>query len=293
VAGTRVNVMIYGKRGTEKKLLAKTIHNRSTRADKPFFDINCTGLTEQLLELELFGHERGIFADARSLKSGLLELADGGTAFLEEIGDMPLTLQNKFARSLEIRTFRRVGGTQDISIGARIIAATDRDLKKAAEDGTFLEDLYYRLNVVTITLPDLKDRPEDIPLLARDFVQKFAQELKPTIRDISNEAIELLRKYPWPGNLRELENVLERVVVLAHGPVIQPDDLLPHLAGGLSPVEEALAKEASVEELEQEYIKAVLRRTGGHQIRAAAILGIDRRTLYRKIRRYNLKVTGE
>ena len=292
-AGIRANVMICGKRGTEKRSVAEAIHSRSSRGDKPFSDISCNGLAERTLESELFGHERGISPDAKTLRRGLLEISDGGTLFLDEIGDMPLTVQHKFIRVLESRTFRRIGGMQDISVDVRVITGTDRDLRKAVEQGTFREDLYYRLNVVPITLPDLKDRQDDIPLLARHFVQKFGQELNPAVREISREAMAMLLKYPWPGNIRELENVIERAVALGRGPAIQTTDLPPHLTAGAGPVEEALAKEATLEDLEREYIKAVLRRTSWHQIRAAAILGIDRRTLYRKIREYNLKPSEE
>jgi DNA-binding NtrC family response regulator len=253
VATSRSTVMIYGKSGTGKELVARAIHYNSLRASKAFVAVNCAAIPSELLESELFGHEKGSFTGAIATK----------------------------------------GGTRIIKIDVRVIAATNRDLKKAVEEATFREDLYYRLNVVPITLPDLKDRQEDIPLLANHFVQKFAQESNPNIREISKEAMGILLSYPWPGNVRELENVIERAVTLGRGPVILPGDLPPHLAGGAGPVERALVQEASLEDLERDYIKAVLRRTKGHQIRAAAILGIDRRTLYRKIRRYGIKPTQE
>jgi len=293
VAGSRSTVMIYGKSGTGKELVAKAVHYNSQRASKPFVAVNCAAIPSELLESELFGHEKGSFTGAIATKVGKFEMATGGSLFLDEVGSMRLDLQAKILRALQEREIERVGGTRTIKIDVRVIAATNRDLKKAVEEGTFREDLYYRLNVVPITLPDLKDRQEDIPLLANHFVQKFTQESNSNIREISREAMGILLSYPWPGNVRELENVIERAVTLGRGPAIQPGDLPPHLAGGAGPVEKALAQEATLEDLERDYIRAVLRRTKGHQIRAAAILGIDRRTLYRKIRRYGIKPTQE
>jgi two-component system response regulator AtoC len=293
VAGSRSTVMVYGKSGTGKELVAKAIHYNSPRASRAFVAVNCAAIPAELLESELFGHEKGSFTGAIATKVGKFELATGGSLFLDEVGSMRLDLQAKILRALQEREVERVGGTRTIKIDVRVIAATNRDLKKAVEEGTFREDLYYRLNVVPITLPDLKDRQEDIPLLANHFVQKFAQESNPNIREISKEAMGILLSYPWPGNVRELENVIERAVTLGRSPAILPSDLPPHLAGGAGPVERALAHEANLEDLERDYIKAVLRRTNGHQIQAAAILGIDRRTLYRKIRRYGIKPTQD
>jgi two-component system response regulator AtoC len=293
VAGSRSTVMIYGKSGTGKELVAKAVHYNSPRSDKAFVAVNCAAIPAELLESELFGHEKGAFTGAIATKVGKFELATGGTLFLDEIGHMRLDLQAKILRALQEREIERVGGTRTIKIDVRVLAATNRDLKKAIEEGGFREDLYYRLNVVPITLPDLKDRQEDIPLLANHFVQKFAQESTPAVREISKDAMALLMTHTWPGNVRELENVIERAVTLGHGPAIQPSDLPPHLAGGTNPLERALTKEATLEDLEKDYIAMILRRTKGHQIRAASILGIDRRTLYRKIRRYNLKLAEE
>ncbi len=293
VAGSRSTVMIYGKSGTGKELVAKAVHYNSPRSAKAFVAVNCAAIPSELLESELFGHEKGSFTGAIATKVGKFEHATGGTLFLDEIGHMRIDLQAKILRALQEREVERVGGTRTIKIDVRVIAATNRDLKKAIEEGTFREDLYYRLNVVPITLPDLKDRQEDIPLLANHFVQKFAQESNPAIREISKEAMAILMSHTWPGNVRELENVIERAVTLGHGPAIEPRDLPAHLAGGTHPVERAFAKEATLEDLEKDYIAMVLRRTKGHQIRAASILGIDRRTLYRKIRRYKLKLGEE
>ena len=293
VAGSRSTVMVYGKSGTGKELVAKAIHYNSPRSTKAFVAVNCAAIPAELLESELFGHEKGSFTGAIATKVGKFELATGGSLFLDEMGSMRLDLQAKILRALQEREVERVGGTRTIKIDVRVIAATNRDLKKAVEEGTFREDLYYRLNVVPITLPDLKDRQEDIPLLANHFVQKFAQESNPAIREISKEAMAVLMSHAWPGNVRELENVIERAVTLGHGPAVLPTDLPPHLAGGANPLERALAREATLEDLERDYIAMILQRTKGHQIRAATILGIDRRTLYRKIRRYGLKLNGD
>ncbi len=293
IADNNATVLLSGESGTGKEVLARAIHQQSNRSHRPFVAINCAAIPSELLESELFGHEKGSFTGAIATKVGKFEMATGGSLFLDEVGSMRLDLQAKILRALQEREVERVGGTRTIKIDVRVIAATNRDLKKAVEEGTFREDLYYRLNVVPITLPDLKDRQEDIPLLANHFVQKFTQESNSNIREISKEAMGILLSYPWPGNVRELENVIERAVTLGRGPAIQPGDLPPHLAGGAGPVEKALAQEATLEDLERDYIRAVLRRTKGHQIRAAAILGIDRRTLYRKIRRYGIKPTQE
>ncbi len=293
IADNNATVILSGESGTGKEVLARAIHQQSNRSQRPFVAVNCAAIPAELLESELFGHEKGSFTGAIATKVGKFELATGGSLFLDEVGSMRLDLQAKILRALQEREIERVGGTRTIKIDVRVIAATNRDLKKAVEDATFREDLYYRLNVVPITLPDLKDRQEDVPLLANHFVQKFAQESNPNIREISKEAMGILLSYPWPGNVRELENVIERAVTLGRGPAVLPGDLPPHLAGGAGPVEKALAQEATLEDLEREYIRVVLRRTKGHQIRAAAMLGIDRRTLYRKIRRYGIKAAQE
>jgi two-component system response regulator AtoC len=293
VAGSRSTVMIYGKSGTGKELVAKAVHYNSPRSSKAFVAVNCAAIPAELLESELFGHEKGSFTGAIATKVGKFELATGGTLFLDEIGSMRLDLQAKILRALQEREVERVGGTRTIKIDVRVVAATNRDLKKAVDEGAFREDLYYRLNVVPITLPDLTDRQEDVPLLANHFVQKFAQESNPAIREISKEAMAVLMSHTWPGNVRELENVIERAVTLGRGPAILPGDLPSHLTGGANPLDRAMAKEATLEDLERDYIAMTLRRTKGHQIRAASILGIDRRTLYRKIRRYGLRITEE
>jgi DNA-binding NtrC family response regulator len=293
IGDNNATVLLNGESGTGKEVLARAIHQQSNRSQRPFVAVNCAAIPAELLESELFGHERGAFTGAIATKVGKFELATGGTLFLDEIGHMRLDLQAKILRALQEREIERVGGTRTIKIDVRVLAATNRDLKKAIEEGTFREDLYYRLNVVPITLPDLKDRQEDIPLLANHFVQKFAPESNPAIREISKDAMAILMSHTWPGNVRELENVIERAVTLGRGPAVEPRDLPPHLAGGTNPLERALAKEATLEDLEKDYIAMILRRTKGHQIRAASILGIDRRTLYRKIRRFSLKLGEE
>ncbi len=290
VAGSRSTVMVYGKSGTGKELVAKAVHYNSPRADKPFVAVNCAAIPAELLESELFGHEKGSFTGAIATKVGKFELATGGSLFLDEVGSMRLDLQAKILRALQEREVERVGGTRTIKIDVRVIAATNRDLKRAVEEGAFREDLYYRLNVVPITLPDLKDRQEDVPLLANHFVQQFAKESISEVREISKEAMAILLAYSWPGNVRELENAIERAVTLGRGQTILPADLPPNLVSGTNPLEKIMAREASLEDLERDYIAMILRRTRGHQIRAASILGIDRRTLYRKIRRYGLKL---
>ncbi len=290
VAGSRSTVMIYGESGTGKELVAKAVHSNSPRADKPFVEIDCAGFAEAQLASELFGYERGVVAGTSKPLTGKLEFAAGGTLFVNKIERMPLDTQTHFAQVIEKKTFRRIAGLRDIPIDVRIIAATNRDLKRAVVEGAFREDLYYRLNVIPITLPDLKDRQEDIPLLANHFVRLFTKESGSEIREISKEAMVILLAYSWPGNVRELESTMERAVTLGRGPTILPADLPPHLVSGTNPLEKIMAREASLEDLERDYIAMILRRTRGHQIRTATILGIDRRTLYRKIRQYGIKL---
>ncbi|MBI5166239.1 MAG: sigma-54-dependent Fis family transcriptional regulator, partial [candidate division NC10 bacterium] len=238
---------------------------------------------------ELFGHERGAFTGAVITKKGKFELAHGGTIFLDEIGDMDLSLQSKILRVLQEGEFERVGGEKTITSDVRVIAATNQDLKAAVANRTFREDLYYRLSVIPIGLPELKDREEDIPLLAVHFLRKFSQELGAEAKEISKEAMNIFLNYPWPGNVRELENVIERAVLLGDHRSILPRDLPPHLrAPEAQPLDKALKEEATLEDLEHEYIGRVLEKTKGNQTRAARILGIDRRTLYRKVKKFAL-----
>jgi DNA-binding NtrC family response regulator len=302
----QTTVLVQGESGSGKELVARAIHYRSSRSDKPFLEINCAGLSEHLLESELFGHERGAFTDAKALKRGLLEIADGGTLFLDEIGDMPLPIQPKFLRVLENRTFRRVGGTRDISVDVRVITASNKDLSKLVEKQTFREDLFYRLKVMPLTVPPLRERGNDILILADLFVQEFNGMLKKRIRGFSPEAQQVLLAYSWPGNVRELRNVTERGIILCQGETI-PVACLPaelQQLGGVAPVPPPIiATETptgtpevsrsqgaleTLEEMEQRYIREVLASVSGNRSQAARVLGISRSTLQDKIRRYAL-----
>lgn len=289
IAKTKTTVLIYGKSGTGKELVAKAIHYNSPRRLKPFITVNCSALPETLLESELFGHVKGAFTGATTNRKGLFEEAEGGSIFLDEIGEISPALQVKLLRVLQEGEIKRVGQTASIKVDFRLIAATNRDLGEAVQQGTFREDLYYRLNVISLTLPELKKRAEDIPLLANYFVKKYAQQIHSTVEGISKEAMELLMRYSWPGNVRELENVIERAVTLGRGQFIMPEDL-PELVQETEQWknEPLFEREVSLEELEKAYIKHLLQKTKGHQTKTATILGIDRRTLYRKIRKYQL-----
>jgi two-component system response regulator AtoC len=295
VAASRSTVLIQGKSGTGKELVAKAIHYNSPRRDRPLVTVNCSAIPKDLLESELFGHVKGAFTGAIAHKRGLFEEADGGSLFLDEIGELSPELQVKLLRVIQERELKRVGDTRTITVDVRLIAATNRDLAQAVKEGVFREDLYYRLNVIPLVLPDLKDRADDIPLLATHFLMKYAKEADPPIEGISMEAMRLLLEYDWPGNVRELENVIERAVILGRGPHIMPEDLPAYLRAGQSAVPPRAGNShgpwPTLEELERQYIAAVLQETGWHRLKAAAILGIDRRTLYRKIRTYGLRPT--
>ena len=229
VAGSRSTVLIQGKSGTGKELVAKAIHYNSPRRERPLVTVNGSAIPKDLLESELFGHVKGAFTGAIAHKRGLFEEADGGSLFLDEIGELSPELQVKLLRVIQERELKRVGDTRTVSVDVRLIAATNRDLAQAVKEGIFREDLYYRLNVIPILLPDLKDRAEDIPLLVTHFLMKYAKEADPPIESISKEAMRLLLEYDWPGNVRELENVIERAVILGHGPQLLPEDLPAHL----------------------------------------------------------------
>jgi DNA-binding NtrC family response regulator len=286
-------VFLRGDSGTGKDLVARVIHYNSDRAPRPFMNITCTALSETLLESELFGHEKGAFTDAKSTKKGLFELADGGTIFLDEVGDMPMGLQAKLLRFLEERMFRRVGGTQEISVDVRVIAATNRNLEEAIRKGTFREDLYYRLNVVTFALPPLRERKEDIPPLIEHFLKKYSRENRKTVVSVSKEAKDLLMNYHYPGNIRELENILERAVVLCRGDTVttqdlplnlresKVEDLMKDAAGGRSLPE-------TLEEIERLRITQALEKSHGVQTQAAEELGISERVLRYKMKKYGV-----
>ncbi|MFQ5802473.1 MAG: sigma-54-dependent transcriptional regulator [Candidatus Methylomirabilales bacterium] len=296
-------LLITGESGTGKELTAKAIHQKSSRRDKSFVEINCAGLSENLLDSELFGHERGAFTDAKSMKRGLLEVADSGTVLLDEIGDMPLAVQPKLLRVLENRTFRRVGGLRDISVDVRIITATNKDLKKLVETGSFREDLYYRLKVMPVAIPPLCERGRDVLLLGQLFVQDFNTFLKKRIRGFSEEAQEILLAYPWPGNVRELKNVTERAMILCRGDTILPEHLPADLLGVTgkpvrgTPEEKGTHRPGRREAdafiplaaLEKDHIREALEATEGNRTQAAKLLGISRSTLQDKIKRYRLQ----
>jgi DNA-binding NtrC family response regulator len=285
-------VLIQGESGTGKDVLAKAIHYEGARAEQPFMEIACTAMPETLLESELFGHERGAFTDAKTQKKGLLELAQGGTLFLDEIGDMSVGLQAKLLRVLEERRFRRVGGTRDISVDIRVVAATNRDLRQAAESGVFRKDLYYRLQVVTITIPPLRERREDILLLARHFLEHFGHEFKKRLPRLSGEAERLLVQYDWPGNVRELRNVIERAMILEDAGDLLPAHLPPEIsrltATALPPVPKFHLPEAGLvlEEVEREFVRQALELTQGNQTRAARLLGLTRDEIRYRVKKF-------
>jgi DNA-binding NtrC family response regulator len=286
-------VLIYGESGTGKELIARAIHFNGLRKDNPFITVDCASIPENLLESELFGHEKGAFTDATSQKLGRFELANHGTLFLDEIGNLKLDMQGKILRTLEEREIQRVGGVKTIKIDGRIISATNIDLKKAIKEGKFREDLYYRLNVVPIELPPLRERKEDIPLLVRYFLMIFSREFGKRIKDISPEAIEFLVNYRWPGNVRELRNVIERLVALTKEEVIShkrlPLDILLTVDTGEANIgEEGMLKEAR-EQFERQFILGVLEKVNWNQTEAARILGVHRNTLMLKIQNLSIK----
>ena len=290
VAGRDSTVLIFGESGTGKELVARAVHTNSTRAGKPFVAINCAAITETLLESELFGHERGSFTGAVAQKKGKLEVAEGGTVFLDEIGELALPMQAKLLRVLQEREFERVGGTRPIRLDVRLIAATNRDLKEASRNGTFRPDLYYRLNVVSLHMPALRERRDDVPLLAAFFAAHYGEKVKRRITGISPHARTALTRYDWPGNVRELENALERAVVLGSTEMILPEDLpdsiLEETAGAgepVSPLHEAI-REAKISVIER-----AIEQANGNYTEAAKLLGVHANHLFRLIRTLNMK----
>lgn len=289
-------VLILGESGTGKNLLAQAIHFNSNRAAKPFMNVTCTALTETLLESELFGHERGAFTDARTTKKGLAELAHEGTLFLDEIGDMPLGLQAKLLGFLENRSFRRVGGTRVHQVNVRIIAATNQSMEQLIAEKRFREDLYYRLNVIEITMPPLRKRPEDVPLLAEFFVDSFNRKFKKKVGGFDKSGINALCEYPWPGNVRELRNVIERAMILTKTELLGADDL-PLRTRSVRPTANddliALPEDGvSLDTVEKELVKQALQRTRGNQTKAAKLLRISRDQLRYRMKQYELFEVG-
>ena len=286
VAKSNATALIIGETGTGKELVARAIHSQSYRKDKPFVAVSCAALPESLLESELFGHEKGAFTGAHAQRKGKFEVAHRGTLFLDEIGEMSANIQVHLLRVLEEKEFTRVGGNEPIKVDVRVVSATNKDMKEAVANGQFREDLYYRLNVVTIELPPLRERREDIPLLAEHFLKKFALENQKRVTGFSPEATEFILRYDWPGNVRELENAIERAVILAKGSLIGIADL-PHQS--LSLAYSALPGK-SLKEMEKNHIWGVLSEMRGNYTEAARILGITRMTLYNKVKEYGLDV---
>ncbi len=298
VAPTNSTALVQGESGTGKELIARAIHLNSPRKTKPFVAVNCAALTETLLESELFGHEKGAFTGAVVQKKGKLEISDGGTLFLDEVGEMPLVLQVKLLRVLQEREFERVGGNRTLKVDIRLIAATNRDLEEAIRQGTFRQDLYYRLNVVSLSMPPLRERREDIPLLARYFVQKYADKCNRRVRGISSEARARLMSYDWPGNVRELENAIERAVVLGTTELILPEDLpeaalesaAPASAAGSSSGGGGVANyHEAVAEAKKQLILRAIEQSSGNYTEAAKLLGVHPNYLHRMIRNMNLR----
>lgn len=287
VSSLRSTVLIRGESGTGKELVARAIHFSGSRAQKPFIAVSCAALAETLLESELFGYEKGAFTGAAERKKGKFELADGGTIFLDEIGDIGPKLQADLLRVLQERSFYRVGGTEEVQVDARVIAATHKDLRALADEGKFREDLYYRLNVIEIHIPPLRERREDIPLLAEHFVERISHELGKPVEEVAQDAIRLLMDHSWPGNVRELENAIERAIVSCRGRTLSAEDFSFLRNDG--PAKIQIPDHLTLAEMEKLMIEAALRRTGGNVKEAAASLGIDRSTLYEKLKRYGIE----
>ncbi len=284
IAPTDSPVLIQGESGTGKELIANTIWHHSRREAAPFIALNCATLSENLIESEIFGHEKGSFTSAYQTKHGIVEVADKGTLFLDEIGEMPIGLQAKLLRFLDSGEFRRIGSNRTLKVDVRVLAATNKDLAEMARTGAFREDLFYRLNVITITIPPLRDRVDDIPDLADCFLKKYSQKLSKEIKGLGPDALDTLKKYLWPGNVRELENVIERAVILCDtGRIAAADLAVParHADAGTK-------EHASLENMEKEHILKVLRDVNSNQSKASQILGIDRKTLYHKLRKYGI-----
>lgn len=291
VAPTRATVLLCGESGVGKDLIARAVHHHSPRRDRPFVKINCTSIPENLMESELFGYEKGAFTGAAAPKPGKFEQADTGTVFLDEIGDVPPSIQVKLLRVLQERELERLGSNKTRHVDVRVVAATNADLRAALEQGTFREDLYYRLNVVPLNIPPLRERLEDIPFLARHFVQKLAADSGSRVESISDPAIEKLLTYHWPGNVRELENVIERSLVLCSGTRLEPDDIRldmsPRGRNAQAAADSFLPEGVTLDEHEQQIIREALRRAGGNKSQAARLLGLTRNAL-----RYRLTQIG-
>ncbi len=288
IASIKSTVLIEGESGTGKELVARAVHYSGDRASRPFVAVSCAALAETLLESELFGHEKGSFTGANERKRGKFELAEGGTLFLDEIGDISAKLQVDLLRVLQERTFFRVGGSDEVSVDVRVIAATRVNLREEVAAGRFRDDLFYRLNVINVRIPPLRERREDIPLLAHAFVERLSKELGKDVGELSEGALRVLMDHDWPGNVRELENAVERAIVTAKTHVLSDEDFAFLTSAGTAPGAWAPPDAMTLEQVEREMILATLRRTGGNVKEAAASLGIDRSTLYDKLKRYGV-----
>jgi DNA-binding NtrC family response regulator len=292
-AASEATVLVQGESGTGKEIIATAVHTASRRAAGPLVKLNCAAVPETLLESELFGHEKGAFTGADRRRLGRFEQAEGGTLFLDEVCEMHPRLQAKFLRALQEREIERLGGTGTVAVDVRIIAATNRDLDEALKDGSLREDLYYRLNVVQVRVPPLRERMEDVPMLAMHFLRKYAAREGVPMAEISAEALELLLGYAWPGNVRELENAIERAVVLGRGPTLRPGDLPPQVHRRAAEATPPVPAHLTLEALEKLAITQALRLTGGNKSEAAERLGIHRTSIYDKMRRYGIEWTNE
>ncbi|MGO9228606.1 MAG: sigma-54-dependent transcriptional regulator [Bryobacteraceae bacterium] len=287
IAGLRSTVLIQGESGTGKEMIARVIHHSGDRAAKPFIAVSCAALAETLLDSELFGHEKGSFTGASERKQGKFEMAEGGTIFLDEIGDISPKLQVDLLRVLQERSFYRVGGQEEVRVDARVVAATHVNLQQAVSEGKFREDLFYRLNVIEIRIPPLRDRREDIPLLAQHFLERLSHEMGKDVSDISEGGLKLLMDYNWPGNVRELENAVERALVTSRGQVLTEEDFSFLATNGAAKAWTVPAG-MTLQDMEKLLIIATLERTDGNIKESASVLGIDRSTLYEKIKRYEI-----
>jgi transcriptional regulator with PAS, ATPase and Fis domain len=290
VSPTESTVLITGESGTGKELIAREIHRHSLRHDAPFVVVDCGALVETLFESELFGHVKGSFTGAHETKHGRFEVADGGTIFFDEISNIGLNIQAKLLRVIQEREVNRIGSSKPIKVDVRILAATNENLADAVRKGKFREDLFYRLSVVPVHLPPLRERKEDVPLLVEHFLHKYNKKAKKSIENVSSRAVKALAEYDWPGNIRELENTIERAVVLSKGNGIELEDLMYHgISASTAMLGPIAGKYKTLEEMEKEYIKAVLRTQYGNKTRAAELLGIDRKTLWAKIKKYKIQ----
>jgi two-component system, NtrC family, response regulator PilR len=298
VSDSPTNVLVTGESGTGKEMVAKAIHYNSPLKDRPFVSVNCGAIPENLVESELFGHKKGSFTGAISDKDGLFEVADGGTLFLDEIGELPLSSQVRILRAIQEKTVRRVGGTEDIKVEVRIIAATNRDLEQMVQQGTFRQDLYYRLNVINIRTPPLRERRDDIPLLAGHFLQKYSERFSKQIQTISKEAMDLLKKYDFPGNVRELENIIERTVALESGATVLPESLPQFVntptgrkmvsSDGIEITDEGIDLQKVLDQLEKELLVKAIHQASGVKKRAAKLLGITFRSMRYRVEKFSL-----